>query len=51
MSGEVQIKSPAKFSKVLVAIDGSDHSIKAVEYAIDIARDNKAPCITILCNN
>jgi hypothetical protein len=37
-SGEVQIKSP--FSKVLVSIDGSDHSVKAVEYAIDIARDN-----------
>ncbi|HET7392032.1 MAG TPA: universal stress protein [Nitrososphaeraceae archaeon] len=35
----------AKFSKVLVAIDGSDHSMKAAEYAIDIARDNIAQLI------
>ena len=26
----------------LLPIDGSDHSMKAAEYAIDIARDNKA---------
>jgi Universal stress protein family len=32
----------ARYPKVLVAIDGSDHSMKAAEYAIDIARDNKA---------
>jgi nucleotide-binding universal stress UspA family protein len=37
----------AKFSKVLVAIDGSDHSMKAAEYAIDIARDNKAQLIAL----
>jgi nucleotide-binding universal stress UspA family protein len=37
----------AKFSKVLVAIDGSDQSMKAAEYAIDIARDNKAKLIAL----
>jgi nucleotide-binding universal stress UspA family protein len=37
----------AKFFKVLVAIDGSDHSMKAAEYAIDIARDNKAQLIAL----
>jgi nucleotide-binding universal stress UspA family protein len=37
----------AKFSKILVAIDGSDHSIKAAEYAIDIARDNKAQLVAL----
>jgi nucleotide-binding universal stress UspA family protein len=34
-------KAKAKFSKVLVAIDGSEHSMKAAEYAIDLARNNK----------
>jgi len=37
----------AKFSKILVAIDGSDHSMKAAQYAIDIARDNKAQLIAL----
>jgi nucleotide-binding universal stress UspA family protein len=37
----------AKFSKILVAIDGSNHSMKAAEYAIDIARDNKAQLIAL----
>jgi nucleotide-binding universal stress UspA family protein len=36
-----------KFSKILVAIDGSDYSMKAAEYAIDIARDNKAQLIAL----
>ena len=40
-------KKKAKFSKILVAIDGSDHSMKAAEYAIDIARDNKAQLIAL----
>jgi nucleotide-binding universal stress UspA family protein len=38
----------AKFSKILVPIDGSDHSIKAAEYAIDIARDNKAQLLALI---
>jgi nucleotide-binding universal stress UspA family protein len=37
----------AKFSKILVAIDGSNHSMKAAEYAIDIARDNRAQLIAL----
>jgi nucleotide-binding universal stress UspA family protein len=37
----------AKFPKILIAIDGSDHSMKAAEYAIDIARDNKAQLIAL----
>ena len=36
-----------KFSKILVTIDGSDHSMKAAQYAIDIARDNKAQLIAL----
>jgi nucleotide-binding universal stress UspA family protein len=36
-----------KFSKILVAIDGSDHSMKAAQYAIDIARENKAQLIAL----
>jgi nucleotide-binding universal stress UspA family protein len=37
----------AKFSKILVAIDGSEHSMKAAEYAIDLAGDNKAQLIAL----
>jgi nucleotide-binding universal stress UspA family protein len=27
-----------KFSKIMVAIDGSEHSLKAAQYALDIAK-------------
>ena len=37
----------AKFSKILVAIDGSDHSMKAAQYAIDLAKDNKGQLIAL----
>jgi nucleotide-binding universal stress UspA family protein len=40
-----------KFYKILVAIDGSDHSMKAAEYAIDLARDNKAQLIALTVLN
>jgi nucleotide-binding universal stress UspA family protein len=40
------MKKP-KFSKILVAIDGSDHSMKAAKYAIDIAMYNKAQLIAL----
>jgi nucleotide-binding universal stress UspA family protein len=36
-----------RFSKILVAIDGSEHSMKAADYAIDIAKDNKAQLIAL----
>ena len=36
-----------RFSKILVAIDGSDHSMKAAKYAIDLAKDNKAQLIAL----
>ena len=38
-------KKETKFKNILVAIDGSDQSFKAAEYAVDIARDNKAHLI------
>jgi nucleotide-binding universal stress UspA family protein len=28
----------SKFSKIMVAIDGSEHSLKAAEYAIEVAK-------------
>ena len=37
----------ANFSKILVAIDGSEHSMKAAEYAIDLAKDNNAQLIAL----
>ena len=43
----MESEKKAKFSKILVAIDGSDHSMKAAEYAIDIARDNKSQLIAL----
>jgi nucleotide-binding universal stress UspA family protein len=30
--------SDSKFSKIMVAIDGSEHSLKAAEYALDVAK-------------
>ena len=40
-----------KICNILVAIDGSDHSMKAAEYAIDLARDNKAQLIALTVLN
>ena len=45
MAYEKAIKT--KFSKILVAIDGSDHSMKAAQYAIDIATENKGQLIAL----
>ncbi len=30
--------SNSKFSKIMIAIDGSDHSFRAAEYALEIAK-------------
>ena len=32
----------SKFSKIMVAIDGSEHSLKAAEYALEIAKSFSA---------
>jgi nucleotide-binding universal stress UspA family protein len=40
-------ENKVRFSKILVAIDGSDQSIKAAEYAIDIAQRYSAQLIAL----
>ena len=40
-------ENKVRFSKILVAIDGSDQSIKAAEYAIDIAKRYSAQLIAL----
>ena len=32
----------SKFSKIMVAIDGSEHSLKAAEYALEVAKSFSA---------
>src|SRR5215831_17990677 len=39
--------NPEKFSKILVAIDGSKNSMAAAEYAVSIAQRNKAELIAL----
>jgi nucleotide-binding universal stress UspA family protein len=36
-----------KISKILVAVDGSDESVKAADYAIDMAKKNNAELIAL----
>ena len=36
-----------KFSKIMVAIDGSEHSLKAAQYALDIAKSFSAPLYAV----
>jgi nucleotide-binding universal stress UspA family protein len=40
-------ENKVRFSKILVAIDGSDQSIKAAKYAIDIAKRYSAQLIAL----
>jgi nucleotide-binding universal stress UspA family protein len=42
--------SPAKFSKILVAVDGSEESFKAAQYAMDLAKKDKAQLIALTVN-
>ncbi len=39
--------NPEKFSKILVAIDGSKNSMSAAEYAVSIAQRNKAELVAL----
>jgi nucleotide-binding universal stress UspA family protein len=36
-----------RFSKILLAVDGSEQSMKAAEYAVDIAKENNAQLIAL----
>jgi nucleotide-binding universal stress UspA family protein len=42
--------SPTKFSKILVAVDGSEESFKAAQYAMDLAKKDKAQLIALTVN-
>jgi nucleotide-binding universal stress UspA family protein len=37
----------SKFSKIMVAIDGSEHSLKAAEYALEIAKSFRSPLYAV----
>jgi nucleotide-binding universal stress UspA family protein len=39
--------SHSKFSKIMVAIDGSEHSLKAAEYALEVAKSFNAQLFAI----
>jgi nucleotide-binding universal stress UspA family protein len=43
-------KTKGKFSKILVAIDGSQSSMEAVEYAIEMAKKDGAEIIALTVN-
>jgi hypothetical protein len=38
LSSSEAAASHSKFSKIMVAIDGSEHSLKAAEYALEVAK-------------
>ena len=43
-------KTKGKFSKILVAIDGSQPSMDAAEYAIEMAKKDAAQLIAVTVN-
>jgi nucleotide-binding universal stress UspA family protein len=48
MDNNIKLSSKdPKFSKIMVAIDGSDHSFKAAEYALEIAKSFSAPLYAV----
>jgi nucleotide-binding universal stress UspA family protein len=46
LSSSIAVSNP-KFSKIMVAIDGSEHSLKAAEYALGIAKSFNAQLFAI----
>ena len=46
LSSSIAVSNP-KFSKIMVAIDGSEHSLKAAEYALDVAKSFNAQLFAI----
>src|SRR5919199_6914938 len=46
LSSSIAVSNP-KLSKIIVAIDGSEHSFKAAEYALDIAKSFSAQLFAI----
>ena len=37
--------SNSQFSRIMVAIDGSEHSLKAAEYALEVAKSFNLSCL------
>ena len=46
LSSSIAVSNP-KFSKIMVVIDGSEHSLKAAEYALDVAKPFSAQLFAI----
>ncbi|MFL6370244.1 MAG: universal stress protein [Nitrososphaeraceae archaeon] len=47
MSSSTTAVSHSKFSKLMVAVDGSEHSLKAAEYALEVAKSFNAQLFAI----
>ncbi|MFL6318211.1 MAG: universal stress protein [Nitrososphaeraceae archaeon] len=47
MSSSTTAVSHSKFSKIMVAVDGSEHSLKAAEYALEVAKSFNAQLFAI----
>ncbi len=47
MSSSEAAASHSKFSKIMVAIDGSEHSLKAAEYALEVAKSFNAQLFAV----
>ncbi len=43
-------RTSTRFSKILVAVDGSEKSFKAAQYAMDLAKKDKAQLIALTVN-
>ena len=47
LSSSTTAVSHSKFSKIMVAVDGSEHSLKAAEYALEVAKSFNAHLFAI----